>query len=167
MVTASRSDRPQSENAPPDAPAGAPEAGANPFEPVLQKLSELLEYAAEYLAVRQDKAKVALRRVVIKVVLGVFAVLAGLTTLMVALVLLLVGLAGWIGDLLGSQPVGGIVLGGGICFVTVAGLVAGLIFWGSSSRRKTFAKYERRHARQRARFNNDVIGRAARRQKPV
>jgi uncharacterized membrane protein len=171
MVTAKRSDHPTpdatGDGDKPKPGSTTPDPGPNPLEPVFQKLSELFEYASEYIAVRQDKLKAGLRRLIIKAVIALFAALVGLTALVVAVVLLMVGLAGWIGTLLGSEPAGGIVVGGGLCLIAAAALLVGLRQWGSSSRRKTISKYERRHAKQRARFSNDVIERAARRRESV
>jgi hypothetical protein len=165
MVTASRTDHPEPPHGEPGNSSSPPPG--NPFEPVIKKLAELLEYATQYAAIRQDQVKATVRRLIVKAVIGLFVAVLGVMALLTAVVLLMVGLAGWVGSLLGRPELGYIVVGGGLCLLAAIGLVVGLQQWGAWSRRKTLQKYERRHAKQRAAFSQDVVERAARGRRPV
>ena len=141
--------------------ASAPPADA--FRHATERLAELKEYGALYVAAKLDGLKLTLRNVLIYAALGLLAAIAGTAILVTAAVYVLSGLAGAIGEIfpneyewwVGRLIVGLLVLGG-----TFGGVIFVMKSMTGTSRKRTIRKYEQRKRDERNQFGHDVQERA-------
>jgi hypothetical protein len=123
-------------------------------------LTELCEYLLHYLEARKDKAKIVVRRLIIRSVILFSLVIAWVAALAAGAILLVYGMGEAAGIAIGNRSwAGHMVVGGSVVMSTLLVIVL-LSAWSSrSARRRTIQKYERRHRIQCAR-----LGRTANRQ---
>lgn len=154
-ATASFATKPDEARA--DGPGRRPEprSVAEALHAIRARLAELQVYIAHYLAVRIDRAKYELRKLVLFIGLGAILALAAAGAIVTAVVLLCEGIAGGLGALFGHRWIGDLVTG----ILLLAGALAvvyfgtrGIIDW---SHKHTKQRYEQRRARQRAQFHDE------------
>ncbi len=147
----------------PDDPSedDAPPSPAAAFAEVSQRLHELRDYAAYYLATRIDKIKLAARNAVLYALLGIVGLIVAVTVVIMSVVLLCLGIAGGLGALFGMRPwlgylVAGMVMLGGIGLA----LFLGMKQIARASKKRTVNAYEQRKRQQRTDHGIDVDERA-------
>lgn len=150
-----------------------PDAGTNPMPPVghpadairdaLDKLAELREFAAYYVAAKVDAVKVAARNVGILVALGLAGGIAVATVIVVAVVLLLRGISGAFADIFPAHPwIGDLITAVIFLALPVVGILIGMRMLTRTFKTSTVQKYERRQSQQREQFGRSVRDEAAR-----
>jgi hypothetical protein len=123
-------------------------------------LAEFREYLLHYLEAHKDKAKVVVRRLIIRSVILISLVIAWVAALAAGAIVFVYGLGEAAGIAIGNRSwAGHMVVGGSVVMSTLLLIVLFAAWSSRSARRRTIHKYERRHRIQRARF-----GRTANRQ---
>jgi hypothetical protein len=134
----------------------------HPLDPLLNQGAMLREFALHYVEAQKDAATAALRRLVIKAVVGLVALMIGGTILIASAVTMLDGLAELVSMAAGGRPwAGKLAVGGGILLML---LMFGTLFVARHARARRdriVRKYESLHHAQRAKFGADVAQRAA------
>ena len=139
---------------------GAPEP--HPLEPLLAQLTMLREFALHYVEAQKDAIGAALRRAMLKAVLGLLAAIVGTTLLITSTVMVAIGLAQLISIAVdGHAWIGNLAIGGGVLLVVGAGAAIYVSRALSAARKRTIEKYELRHTVQRAKYGTDVPQKAA------
>jgi hypothetical protein len=145
---------------PEENPADA-ESASQAFGDATRRIAEIREYILYYLAVQADSARLAARKAIFLVVLGILGLLTAGSAVVVAVVLLMSGIAGGIGEALGKRFwLGDVIVG--IVFLGALAIAGkfGLSMMTGSSRKTTVQKYELRKHEQRVQFGHDVKQRA-------
>ncbi|HZL33871.1 MAG TPA: hypothetical protein VFC78_01095 [Tepidisphaeraceae bacterium] len=150
------------------ADARGQDADASPSQALreaLNRLGEVKEYAAYFLAAKIDALKISARNIGVYVALGLLGACAGVAVVVVGVVLLLIGAAHGIGAALGGMYwLGDLIIGVVVLAVVGAGAVFAASKLTGSTRKKTVEKYESRKRDQRIRYGHDVRERAIREQ---
>jgi hypothetical protein len=141
-------------------PGDRPGAEPHPLEPLLEQVAMARDFALHYVEAQRDAITSAVRRALLKAVLGLLAGLVGATLLITATVLLAIGLADLISIAAdGRDWVGHLAIGGGILIIVGAAAAIYVNRALSSARKRTIEKYELRHTAQRAKYGEDVTQR--------
>ena len=139
-----------------------------PYQPLLDDLSSLREYAAYYVSARIDGVKHSVRRALLWAAVGLMGMVAGAVVLISAIVFVLDGISAGLAALLGGRRwagdliTGSVILGG----IALVGYLA-IHGWIHSSWHKTVEKYDRRRDQERGQFGHDVGQRAAQKRATV
>ena len=118
--------------------------------------AEISNYARYFVSLQVDRAKLAGKRLIFFAVLGILALVVLAGFLAVGTGLLLVGLAGVIGQVLGSFWIGATIVGA-LMFIVPA--IGALIVWNMLNTREkkaTERKYAKLREEQKHRFGQDV-----------
>jgi hypothetical protein len=132
------------------------------LEPTIEQLAEFREYLLHYLEAHKDKAKVVVRRLILRSVILISLVIAWVAALAAGAILLVYGMGEAAGIAIGNRSwAGHLVVGGSVVMSTLLVIVVLAVWSSRSARQRTIHKYERRHRIQRARFGRTVKRRSA------
>lgn len=126
------------------------------FRELRSRSNEIAEYTQYLIAIEIDRLLLRTKRLA---VMGAFAALGAVIAgviLLASAALLIVGLAGVIGQALGSFWLGAIVVGAGVMLLLAASCAFGWWYLNHSALTQLRAKYQERRARQRSRFGRDI-----------
>jgi hypothetical protein len=152
MVSQAQDDRPQSERGTAQAEGTrraasdsfASHAGTAADPSITAQFDALRVQVSRYLSVEADRVKLAIRRLVIHLVLGMAAAVVGLAILVTASVLLLSGLAGLIARWVGiSVAAGNLIVGLATLSLIALGAAVALRSMTRTSFQRTRTKHER------------------------
>jgi len=122
-----------------------------------KQFAELQEYASFLIDSKVDAAKAALRRLLIRLILGVLAVFTLCVLIAAGCVFLLSGIAQGLAVWLGSGVWLGHLIIGALVIVGIAGgLYCSINQLNQRFMERTQARYEKRKAEQLARFGSNV-----------
>ena len=124
---------------------------------LLKQFQELREYVSYYAAATTDSVKLSVGNALRRIVLAALGFVAVGGLIVMASWFVLSGISQGTGALFGDRAWIGSLLAG---VLVLAGVGVGMSYAAATrknaSRKRTVRRYERRHARQRARFGRDV-----------
>jgi hypothetical protein len=128
---------------------------------LFKQFRELGEYLSYFVTAKTDSLKLSLRRIVLLVVMAALSFIAVGGLIVITAWLMLSGMAEGLGGLFGNRSWAGSLMTG---LLLLASLGLGTYYTVSKrnniARERTAQEYERRQARQRAEFGQNVADRA-------
>ena len=145
-----------------DHEASGDASGTEAFADIRRNLSELLDYALQYVGATFGGVFYTFKKFLFLAVLGLVAAIVALTVLITGSVLVALGLAGAISAVMpsGWQWVGPLAVGLLITVGSLLGLFLLIRMLATSGKRSAAESYRRSLIRQRQRHGTDAIARA-------
>lgn len=120
------------------------------------RFAEILEYTKYLVAVETDRVKHTAIRIGFLAALGIVGLIVATGALVAATTLLLIGIAGVIGNALGSFWLGATIMGAAILILTAIGAFIGYRMVTRGAIKKLRLKYVERRQKQKKEFGRDI-----------
>lgn len=137
------------------------ESSSESLKQAMHLFGEWKEYLGYFISAKIDGIKQKALSIILLVAIALVAGIALAGGLVTAVVLLLVGSAQAVGEALGRQWMGNIIIGGGLLVLVGIGLLVGRSVVMGLWRKSMVKKYEQRRTEQHERFGHDIRQRAA------